>query len=637
MLRILRYAVIVALTPVVLVLVAASVFAIDRASDDTQILGSVSVLDVQLGGLTEPEARVALAELEYRLALDPIAVTVGGEQIDLFPWELGYQIDEDALIAEAMAFGRTGGFTDQMRWWYDDLRNGAALTLDVGGTWDPSYLEYFLDTWEVDTVADPPFEGNVEIVGTEVAPIYPRRGTGIDRETTRRLVEEALFDLDRPGVVVPTVAREPLLTREDVDSAVAEAEALLAGPVRLTRVVPNVEVEIPVEVLADALEAEIVGAPLNPSIRLGFSLEPLMTYIAPQRELLETPPIDAKIVIRPDETPTIIPGRNGLLIDDANLDDAVMAAARSVTRSGFFPFRDGVEPELTTAAAEALGIRDLLYRARTFYSSCCDEKTLNRVHNIKLMASEVDGAIVMPGETFSLNEYVGRRTEEKGYKAAGAIIGNEVYCCDHPENIGGGVSQFTTTLYNAVFFSGLEDIDHMPHTIYFSRYPEAREATLGFPDPNLVFRNNTENWIVVRTSHTDTSVTAEIYGDNGGLIVESRLSDRCCWSTPPTVYHANPDVPRGEQVEVSEGSYGWTVTNYRDITYPDGTMTTEEWRVTYKGNPIVIDMHPCDAPAGTREALDPESEACQIPEDPPEEGDGGDGGGDGGGGDGGGG
>ena len=67
---------------------------------------------------------------------------------------------------------------------------------------------------------------------------------------------------------------------------------------------------------------------------------------------------------------------------------------------------------------------------------------------------------------------------------------------------------------------------------------------------------------------------------------------------------------------------------------PDGTMTTEEWVVTYKGNPKIIDMHPCDAPAGTREAWDPDSEACQIPEEP--EGDGGDGGtGDGGAGDGG--
>ena len=95
----------------------------------------------------------------------------------------------------------------------------------------------------------------------------------------------------------------------------------------------------------------------------------------------------------------------------------------------------------------------------------------------------VNGAIVMPGETFSLNEHVGQRTEEKGFRRAGAIIGPIIECCDDPANIGGGVSQFTTTLYNAVFFSGLEDVDHTPHTLYISRYPEGREATLGWPEP----------------------------------------------------------------------------------------------------------------------------------------------------------
>jgi vancomycin resistance protein YoaR len=594
--RILRIAVIAALTPVVLVLLVTSVFAIDRATDDGEILGSVSILDVQLGGLTETEARAAIAELEYRLALDPIPVLVGGEQIELFPWELGYQIDEDALVAEAMAFGRSGGFTDQMRWWYENLRDGAVLELDIGGTWDPTYLEYFLDTWEVDAVADPPFEGNVEVVGLQVAPVYPRPGTGVDREETRRLVEASLFDLDRPAVVVPTVARRPLLTREDVEIAVAEAEALLAGPIRLTRVVPNIEVEIPVEVLAEALDAEIVGAPLNPSIRLSFSLEPLMEHIEPLRDELETPPLDAQIVIRPDETPTIIPGRNGLLVDDAQLDDAAMAAARSVTRSGLFPFRDGVEPELSTADAEAMGIRDLLYRARTFYSSCCDEKTLNRVHNIKLIASEVDGAIVMPGETFSLNEHVGRRTEEKGYKAAGAIIGNEVYCCDHPENIGGGVSQFTTTLYNAVFFSGLEDVKHTPHTLYFPRYPEAREATLGFPEPDLAFRNNTENAIYIDAEADDSSVTVRFFGDNGGIEVEAGLSSRRDFTDPEEVFEPDESVDPGDQEVVDEGAQGWTVTVFRTITYPDGEQTVESWFWTYRPFNKVIAVHPCELP-----------------------------------------
>ena len=594
--RILRILIIVALTPLALALLVTSVFAIDRAGDEGEIVANVSVLGVQLGGLTEAEARAALARLEYDIAVDPIPVQVGDQHVDLYPWELGYQIDEDALIEQAMSYGRSGGLMDQIRWWYQNLGGGTEHKLEINATWEPTYLEYFLDEWELETIADPPYEGNVEVVGLRAAPVYPRQGTGIDRIETRQLIEASLFDLSRPEVVVPTTVRLPLLTREDVETAVEDADRLLSGPVRLTRVVPNIDITIPVEVLAEALDAEVIGAPQSPSIRLRFNLAPLQAFIDPLRSDIESPPVDAQIVIRPDETPTIIPGRNGLLVDGGQLDDAVMAAARSVTRSGFFPFRDGVEPDLTTEGAQALGIRNLLYRATTFYSTCCDEKTRNRVHNIQLMASEVDGAIVMPGEIWSLNEYVGRRTEDKGYKPAGAIIGDEVYCCDHPENIGGGVSQFTTTLYNAVFFSGLEDIEHTPHTLYFSRYPEAREATLGFPTPDLKFRNNTDYAIYIDAEATDSEVTVRFYGDNGGIEVEAGLSSRRDFTDPKEVFEPDDSVNPGDQKIVDKGSQGWTVTVFRTITYPDGEENVESWVWRYRPFNTVIAVHPCELP-----------------------------------------
>jgi hypothetical protein len=120
--------------------------------------------------------------------------------------------------------------------------------------------------------------------------------------------------------------------------------------------------------------------------------------------------------------------------------------------------------------AEALAFQgSYLLSDFTTYHSCCE----NRVVNIQLMADSVGGHIVMPGEAFSVNDVVGRRTEAKGYKPAGAIIGGYVQCCDFPENIGGGTSQFATTIYNAVFFSGMKDLEHQPHTAWFSRYPQS--------------------------------------------------------------------------------------------------------------------------------------------------------------------
>ena len=175
---------------------------------------------------------------------------------------------------------------------------------------------------------------------------------------------------------------------------------------------------------------------------------------------------------------------------------------------------------MTTADIEALGIKGLIGEFTTNHH-CCE----NRVTNIHLIAAATDGALVMPGETFDLNAHVGQRTTAKGYVLAPAIIGGALECCDHPANIGGGTSQWTTTLYNAAFFAGLEDVVHQPHTEVISRYPEGREATLGWPVPNLVFRNNTGHAIIIRATYTDTSVTAKIYGDNGGIKVEAGLGE----------------------------------------------------------------------------------------------------------------
>ena len=187
--------------------------------------------------------------------------------------------------------------------------------------------------------------------------------------------------------------------------------------------------------------------------------------------------------------------------------------------------------------------------------------------NIDLIADMTDGAVVAPGGVFSLNDHVGQRTEAKGFGPAGAIIGGTVYCCDHPANIGGGTSQFATTLYNAIFFGALEDVDHSPHSLYFTRYPVVREATLGFPGPDVVFRNDTVYPVTIDTSHTATSVTVRLIGNNEQRQVST-------W----TDADVTPD----------SGGLG---TVYRTITYANGASSTQSWTHRYRV-PIEVDEEP---------------------------------------------
>jgi vancomycin resistance protein YoaR len=597
-----RLGIIAAAAPIALVAWASVVFALDRVSNGGEILGHVSVAGVELSGLSENQARRALQGLEAELASTPVVFDVQGTRFELLPTAVGFNLDDEALLQEALQQGRRGGLGGQFRWWVGHLGGRGDATIELAGTWDPAALEPYLDTWEETAIADPPFEGGITVENGNVIPQDPRPGTGIDHEATLALVDAAMLDMSRGVITVPTAERTPVLSIGEVGTAVAKAQTLISSAVVLSRLNPDVQVRFPREVLAAALRSEVVGPDSDPQIELSFASEPLLAYLEPQRAQIEFEPIDAEVVIRADDTPTIVPSRTGLLIDEEALPGAIQAAAASASRVGPFPYKEGALPEFSTADAEGLGIKELItYHdedicCTTFYTAGGDEKNQNRVHNIHLIADMVNGAIVLPGETFSLNEYVGQRTEEKGFRLAGAIIGPIIDCCDNPANWGGGVSQFTTTLYNAVFWSGLEDVEHTPHTLYITRYPEGIEATLGWPDPDLVFRNNTDAAVYIKTEYTEDSVTVKFFGDNGGLKVSMERSDRTYFTQPEDYFDPDPSIPPGEQDVTSEGTPGFTVTVYRTITFPDGSETSESWIWRYHPWPRRVSVNPCELP-----------------------------------------
>jgi hypothetical protein len=239
------------------------------------------------------------------------------------------------------------------------------------------------------------------------------------------------------------------------------------------------------------------------------------------------------------------------------------------------------------------------------------------VLNIQKMADTIDMAIVRSGRQFSINEYVGQRTEEKGYLPAGTIIAGELV-----DTVGGGVSQFATTLYNAVYWGGYEDVEHKPHSYYFSRYPEGIEATVNWRTPDLVFRNNTSKAILIDTQHTDSSITVRIFGDNDGrtvkgerrsgntsvgavsrggpdaLHIDSTVSERfAVQPPPPPSYVANPAFPVDKVVTKQTEREGWSVTVTRRILRGGTELVSEQtWTATYIPQGLIYEVHPCKVP-----------------------------------------
>ncbi len=113
--------------------------------------------------------------------------------------------------------------------------------------------------------------------------------------------------------------------------------------------------------------------------------------------------------------------------------------------------------------------------------------------NIGRAAELINGTLLKPGEIFSLNGIVGERTAANGFVEGFIIKGGKF-----KEELGGGVSQSATTTFNAMFFAGLKDIQHQPHTLYIDRYPAGREATVAWPTLDLKFQNDTKYGVLVQ-------------------------------------------------------------------------------------------------------------------------------------------
>ncbi|MGZ4727848.1 MAG: VanW family protein, partial [Acidimicrobiales bacterium] len=129
-----------------------------------------------------------------------------------------------------------------------------------------------------------------------------------------------------------------------------------------------------------------------------------------------------------------------------------------------------------------------------------------RVVNIHRIADIVRGMVIPPGETWSLNGSVGQRTTAKGFVDAPVIYNGE-----HDSDIGGGVSQFATTTFNAAFFGGLDFEEYQSHSLYISRYPYGREATVSWKQPDLKIKNITPYGILIWPTYTGTSLTVTLY------------------------------------------------------------------------------------------------------------------------------
>lgn len=175
--------------------------------------------------------------------------------------------------------------------------------------------------------------------------------------------------------------------------------------------------------------------------------------------------------------------------------------------SAYMENRKAVIP-LTTASksipdAELDKINTVVSQFTTSFSS----GNVSRSTNIKVAAENIDGHILLPGEEFSFNQHLGRRTIAKGYKTAGVYVSGR-----HDFDIGGGICQVSTTMYNALLLGNLKIESRSPHSLPVPYVPLGRDAAVSYPSLDLKFRNNTEHPVALSATYTPGKITFRVLG-----------------------------------------------------------------------------------------------------------------------------
>ncbi|MGH3606145.1 MAG: VanW family protein [Pseudonocardiaceae bacterium] len=530
---------------------------IDLAMSSGDVPRGVTVAGVPVGGITRVAAEQRLREqLEARLS-HPITLEAGDVNATLDPARAGLRLDWPATVDQAgkqplNPWTRLSSLWRTREMSVVTATHRAALTAALQGL--------------LSTTDREPIEGTIHFVGTRPVAVQPRSGQHLDVATTTDLI---LARGIRGGTVRVPVTTQPVRTTADgIRAALHDvAEPAVSAPVKVTG--DGQDAMLMPDVIAAALR-------FAPDSRGGLTTTidnpTVIAALNPQLSSTQKPGKNAEILIQ-GAAPVVLPSVDGRGIDwTASLLPLLDVLHNSGPQRTLAASYVTLPPTLSTAQATALGITTQI---ATF--STGGFATDSGV-NIRRVAEQVTGAILRPGETFSLNGYTGQRNAATGYVDAGII--------DHgrpSRGIGGGISQFATTLYNATYFAGLTDVEHKEHSYYISRYPAAREATVFEGAIDVKFSDDSATGILIQTVWTPTSITVTLWGTKH-VDVESITGPRTDF------IDQKPETVTGQPCTPTQGERGFTVTDTRVIrdanTHAEITRHTR--KVVYDPEPQVI-------------------------------------------------
>lgn len=536
-----------------LLLIAGIAYGWDVIANQGKVPRATSVGGVNISGM---ERTAAVDKLERELGdveTKPVSVTSGEKSSQLVPNESGlilnYQKAVDGIPdASYNPFSRLYSFVKSTK--------EIPVAVDV----DAAALDSTLERVKKELSFEPK-DGMLELNNGGLKVTKPVLGQTVDDADLQKSVKENW--LDPAGVEVAPVVVEPAINDDAIEAMrTGDVAKALDNPLTLNGE-NNVSGTLRKNEIAQFVSIEAKDGKLE----LKVDAPKARQLFEERMDGSQVPGQNAKISFSGSKM-NVTPSVDGSIIDWEKTMKDFDKRVKGDEREWDADYKPD-PAEYTTEMAEKATFNDTVSEFSTGgFSGASGE-------NIRRVAEEVNGAVVSPGETFSLNGYTGPRGTAQGYVASGIIIDGHSGTA-----VGGGISQFATTLYNAAYFAGMEDVAHTPHSYYISRYPAGREATVYEGAIDLQFKNTTNTPVRIETGFGGGKITVRFKGTKT-YDVESVNNGR--WATTqPT------RMSVGEDCSPSSGAPGFTTSDTRIIKDLSGREVSRETTTTvYDPQPIV--------------------------------------------------
>ncbi|MFF8032884.1 VanW family protein [Streptomyces sp. NPDC016626] len=459
-----------------------------------EIEAGTTVRGVGIAGLTREEATRKLERHLVAAGPPKLAVKVGDRTGAVDPRQTGFTFDIRETVDRAASTG-----SDPVSVIGGLFRSGGDIEPVVRVDEDKARATLGKLAQTLDQEVR---DGAVSFADGRVGQTAPRTGYALN-------VDAAVGALRTPFLrgaagsvtVLPVRETRPKVTEEQVRRAVREfAQPAMSAPVTLTA--GGKRFTITPAVLGEYLtmRPDDTGRLMPKLDGGGLRATPA---VADALSGLPTTPRNARLGLEGDKAVVAADAEPGVEVTDKALGKAVLPLlTRSGTaRTGAVDTRQ-TQPEITRENAARLGLTEKMSSFTVDF-----EPAAYRTTNVGRAVELINGSVVMPNETWSFNRTVGERTRANGF-TEGIMILDDQYA----KAPGGGVSAVATTVFNAMFFAGVEPVEYGAHSFYIERYPEGREATVAWGSLDLRFTNDSGRAMYIQAESTDTSVTVTLIG-----------------------------------------------------------------------------------------------------------------------------